>query len=218
MDPEFYSNMNILYDFGQRTVQALFTAYIKMIPKDYLPEINRVIKENSELVEPCGVLRLEHLFNCRTEENTRLLLENGIEPFNRQTKTFIRTRYYDITKKTSVLAKYGLFRFLRRYHKGTLANITHQNPGACYNYDYPLYIYMIKYYTEKSDQEALEILAKVGKKPSEKPIDTPTEVAVEAQVEASIEAQVKAPIDRVALNKLCDEMIQQANQIKALLN
>jgi hypothetical protein len=140
-----------------------------------------------------------------------------VEPFDRQTKLFVKARTFGFGDNT-YHDKYGIFHILRNYHKLNLQGIDTYLIMARKVYDF-----MVQYYTEKADQEALDILAKVVRKPTDKTITepaSPVESPVVSSIEPSVVSPVESPsntIDRAALNKLCDEMIQQATQIKALL-
>jgi hypothetical protein len=240
MDSAFFRNTTILYklciNLSAITVISTkaFLAYLQMIPKDYFDEINRVVRENSKTWNNLGLadynsdkfLHIEDLFLYKNEEYLRILLDNKVEPFDRQTKSFIKVRTYSVDP---YYTKYGVFSQLKSYHKLNLKNINNGLKEIMIFYDF-----MVKYYTEKSDQEALDILARVVRKPVvEAPVESPVETPVESPVvESPIEVPVvESPIEELVAEssnsnidkdaliiKLCDELVLKANQFKALLN
>jgi hypothetical protein len=172
MDTSLYCNTSILYKLcafnsEQHHMHNILLAYLKMIPKDYYGEINKIIRANSNINHLCvdltsypksfidydsdKFLHIEHLYSDLPKTGVKILLDNNIEPFDRHTGLFIKTSI----SWSNMFNIYGIFHGIQS---------SNQYYGSLYHYTYrdlDIYNYMIEYYTEKNDQEALLILNKI---------------------------------------------------------
>jgi hypothetical protein len=178
LDSAFYQNTDILYMI-LGTKYCL--PYLKMVPKEYFSKINKIQQKNSRkatysFCAPNGRnkrLNVQNLFCLPNDEKVILyLLENGVEPFNRQTKSIIAINEHG-GNLGFYLHRYGIFEKLHKFYQLKLQDSTgpykfvfkHDDTSLKSLYENnrceKLFEIMFRYYAEKNDMDALDILSQV---------------------------------------------------------